>query len=71
MDLYETYLFRVYDYWFWVPFIAPHVGAVLGAWLYLICVGIHHEPETSSDTNNKEPEADYDRNDGKWEVRTV
>lgn len=30
------------DYlWFWVPIIAPFVGAVLGAWIYQFVIGIH------------------------------
>lgn len=28
--------------WWWVPVVAPCVGAVLGAWLYDACVGRHH-----------------------------
>ena len=27
--------------WWWVPVVAPVVGAILGAWLYDICVGKH------------------------------
>jgi MIP family channel proteins len=29
--------------WWWVPVIAPCVGAVLGGWIYDLCVG-HHLP---------------------------
>src|SRR6185503_5950219 len=28
--------------WWWVPIVAPCVGAILGAWLYDACVGNHH-----------------------------
>lgn len=27
--------------WFWVPILGPHVGAILGALFYNICVGLH------------------------------
>jgi MIP family channel proteins len=30
--------------WWWVPIVAPCVGAILGAWLYDACVGNHHAP---------------------------
>lgn len=36
-------VFTVYDYWFWVPLVAPFIGAICGAWMYLILVGIHTE----------------------------
>lgn len=30
------------DYlWFWVPIIAPFIGAVVGAWIYQFVIGIH------------------------------
>jgi hypothetical protein len=31
--------------WFWVPFIGPHLGAILGALVYQVFVGIHAEPD--------------------------
>ncbi len=34
--------FRDYN-WFWVPFVGPHLGAILGALMYLLCIGIHLE----------------------------
>ena len=53
--LYFVYdVYRAYNYWFWVPFIGPHVGAVAGAWIYQIFVGIHFDPHEG------EPEPDYD-----------
>lgn len=27
--------------WFWVPVLGPHIGAIFGALLYNICVGLH------------------------------
>jgi MIP family channel proteins len=31
--------------WWWVPVIAPCVGAILGVWFYDACVGRHHPQE--------------------------
>jgi hypothetical protein len=32
--------FRDYKY-FWVPVLGPHLGAIIGAFVYQICVGCH------------------------------
>lgn len=34
--------------WWWVPIVAPCVGAILGAWLYDACVGNHHPPASAA-----------------------
>ncbi len=31
--------------WWWVPIVAPCVGAILGAWFYNALVANHHSPE--------------------------
>lgn len=31
-------LSRCYNYWFWVPLVAPLIGAVMGSFLYLIFI---------------------------------
>ena len=31
------------DLWFWIPWVLPHVGGVLGAGLYKVMVGWHHQ----------------------------
>ena len=36
--------FRYYN-WFWVPVVGPHVGALLGAHLYQLLVGLHWPDE--------------------------
>jgi len=40
-----TEVFSAYNYWFWVPLVAPHLGAVIGGLLYLGLIGIHLEDE--------------------------
>lgn len=35
-------VFRAGHGWWWVPVVAPLVGAVLGGWLYDVCVGDRH-----------------------------
>lgn len=27
--------------WMWVPIIGPHIGAILGTVVYMLCVGLH------------------------------
>lgn len=33
--------------WWWVPVVAPCIGATLGAWLYDACIGRHHSEGTA------------------------
>ncbi|MEI6667364.1 MAG: MIP family channel protein [Acidobacteriota bacterium] len=39
-----TEVFRAGNYWWWVPVVAPPVGAVLGGWIYDIFVGNRFPP---------------------------
>lgn len=32
---------RCYDYWFWVPLVAPPIGGVMGTFMYLIFIEWH------------------------------
>ncbi|XP_023264692.1 aquaporin-10-like isoform X2 [Seriola lalandi dorsalis] len=36
-----TEVFTCYNYWFWVPLVAPPVGGVLGTFMYLIFIHWH------------------------------
>lgn len=40
-----TEVFTVYDYYFWIPLVIPHIGTVCGAWMYMVFVGIHLQPK--------------------------
>lgn len=40
----KPFSFRNYS-WFWVPVVAPHVGAILGAFIYQYAVGLHWPPD--------------------------
>lgn len=42
-----TSVFSAGGGWWWVPVVAPVVGAILGAWLYDACVGKHHPVEAA------------------------
>ena len=35
-------VFRAGNHWWWVPIVAPPIGAVLGGWLYDLCIGRRH-----------------------------
>lgn len=35
-------VFRAGHAWWWVPVVAPPIGAILGGWLYDLCIGRHH-----------------------------
>uniref|UniRef100_A0A8C5LSH7 Uncharacterized protein n=1 Tax=Leptobrachium leishanense TaxID=445787 RepID=A0A8C5LSH7_9ANUR len=37
-------VFRAGNYWCWIPLVAPLVGALTGAFLYQLLVGLHHPP---------------------------
>ena len=39
--IYGSGVFSYHSYYFWVPVIAPLVGAVAGAWSYTFFVGAH------------------------------
>jgi MIP family channel proteins len=41
-------VFRAGNGWWWVPIVAPCVGAILGAWLYDACIGSHHSPASGT-----------------------
>uniref|UniRef100_F1L4B4 Aquaporin-3 n=1 Tax=Ascaris suum TaxID=6253 RepID=F1L4B4_ASCSU len=46
----ETFSYRNYT-WFWIPLLGPMIGAVVGAWIYQLCIGMQLDIE--SVLNNK------------------
>lgn len=52
--------FRNYN-WFWVPLLGPHIGAILGAFIYLVLIESHwdqddgpkYQVQESGSNNNK------------------
>lgn len=49
-------VFTSRDHWFWVPIVGPHLGAIIGAFVYLVLVGIHIPDEDDGESLD----ADYD-----------
>ncbi|XP_008321325.1 aquaporin-10a [Cynoglossus semilaevis] len=47
-----TEVFTCYNYWFWVPLVAPPIGAVLGTLMYTFFISMHlpdpHDPDDVS-----------------------
>ncbi|CAH1797305.1 unnamed protein product [Owenia fusiformis] len=53
----SPFSFRNYN-WFWVPIVGPHIGAILGAWMYLLFSGIHSENDSwQSDSSDLQLDA--------------
>jgi MIP family channel proteins len=42
-----TDVFRVGNHWWWVPIVAPCLGALLGGFLYDLLIARHHLPEAA------------------------
>ena len=34
------------DYYFWIPIVGPHIGAILGALVYIFVIEMHHPIDT-------------------------
>lgn len=41
----EVFSYRDYT-WIWVPIFGPHVGGIIGAWMYKLCIGNNWPEET-------------------------
>lgn len=49
-----VFSFRSYN-WFWVPVVGPHLGAVIGVWIYKLAVDNHWKDEDEVDEDEKRP----------------
>ncbi len=38
--------FTVGNYWFWIPWVLPHLGGLAGAGLYKLMIELPHPPDT-------------------------
>ena len=42
--------FAAFDYFFWIPWLVPHFGGIVGAVIYQLMVELHHpEPEETNE----------------------
>lgn len=41
-------IFSAHDYYFWVPIVAPTVGAIIGAGIYLVMIMAHHPAKVNN-----------------------
>ena len=46
-----TYILSAFDYWFYIPIVAPHLGAIFGSILYEVLVNFHW-PEIETEDQN-------------------
>ncbi|XP_067305796.1 aquaporin-10-like [Pseudorasbora parva] len=49
-----TEVFTCYDYFFWIPLVAPMVGGVLGSIIYLVFIQWHLPDDESEEENESE-----------------
>ncbi|GAU87468.1 AQP3 [Ramazzottius varieornatus] len=43
---YPLEMFSINNYgYFWIPIVATHLGAIIGALLYTVCIELHHVPQ--------------------------
>ncbi|CAL1265801.1 unnamed protein product [Larinioides sclopetarius] len=57
----ETFTFRRH-LWFWVPFLGPHIGALIGVWLYSFFVDLsfaNYSILSSEEDHSEEPSSEY------------
>ncbi|XP_050050937.1 aquaporin-10-like [Dermacentor andersoni] len=49
-----VFSFRAYN-WFWVPVVGPHLGAVIGVWIYKLAVDNHWRADDEIDAAERKP----------------
>ena len=45
-------VFTLADYWFWVPIVGPHIGAVLGVAVYIFFIEAHWPDDGEQDSHD-------------------
>ena len=40
-----TETFSAYDYFFWIPWLMPHIGGVIGGLVYYFLIEHHHDED--------------------------
>ncbi|XP_076305267.1 aquaporin-9-like [Tachypleus tridentatus] len=70
----DVFSFRNYN-WFWVPVIGPHIGAILGVWIYRFMVELHWPVDSYDIAKNfssfKGITLDSSKQDGNIEMKSV
>lgn len=49
-----VFSFRAYN-WFWVPVVGPHLGAIVGVWIYKFAVDNHWRDADEVDADERKP----------------
>ena len=47
--------FSAYNYWFYVPIVATHIGAILGSVFYDVLIGLHWPPVDDNTSTLERP----------------
>lgn len=47
-----VFSFSAHNFYFWIPIVGPLIGAVVGAAVYQLCVGLHGTSEDKEDTDS-------------------
>lgn len=54
----EVFSFRDFD-WFWVPVVGPHIGGVVGVWVYKLVIENHWSERSFISTDDGDIEDDH------------
>lgn len=50
---YEVWLTPHGQHWWWVPILGPIIGGICGAFMYIVFVEMHHEPENKDEEGKR------------------